>query len=239
MASTHVTCIRTAQGECCPWVRYSMAVGRRGWRTGWLMGGGRFMATTDRRVRRTRERLQHALLELVGERGYDAITVQDIADRADVGRTTFYLHYRSNDDLLIGCHEAIISKFPVHPLSREALQSPEAPPGMASAYRHLEDARALLYPIFQGYVKDGPVILRRIRESIAQRIETCLRAAFPEAGSTIPLDMLANCLAGAQLALIQWWLEKRRPCAAEDLAQAFHRLQRGAIREALGTKDGG
>ncbi len=69
------------------------------------------MTKTDRRVQRTRELLQKALIELVNERGYDALTIQDIVDRANVGRTTFYLHYSSKDDLFMSCHEAIVSEF--------------------------------------------------------------------------------------------------------------------------------
>ncbi len=199
------------------------------------------MTKTDRRVQRTRELLQKALIELIGERGYDAITIQDIVDRANLGRTTFYLHYSSKDDLFMSCHEAIVSEFhfgPLypHPLSREELLSPEAPEGMTRAYRHLKDAWVRLYPIFQG--KDGPLILRRIRDWSAQEIEANLRAAFAEADSTIPLDVLANYLAGAQIALVHWWLEKRQPHTPEKLAQTFQRLQRAAIRDAFGLRDG-
>ena len=195
---------------------------------------------TDRRVQRTRELLQKALIELISERGYNAITIQDIVGRANVGRTTFYLHYSSKDDLFMSCHEAIVSEFesgPLypHPLSREELLSPEVPAGMTRAYRHLEEARARLYPIFQG--KDGPLILRRIRDWSAQEIEANLRAVFAEAESTIPLDVLANYLAGAQIALVQWWLEKRHPHTPEEMAQTFHRLQRAAIRDAFGLRD--
>ncbi len=196
------------------------------------------MSKPDRRVQRTRELLQKALIELISERGYDAITIQDIVDRANVGRTTFYLHYSSKDELFIGCHEAMVSEFhfgPLYPLSREELLSPEAPPGMTSAYRHLEDVRGLLHRIFQG--KDSLLILRRIREWSAQEIAASLRAAFAEADSTIPLDVLANYLAGAQIALLHWWLEMRQPHTPENLAQAFHRLQRAAIQAAFGLRD--
>ena len=62
------------------------------------------MTKTDRRVQRTRELLQKTLIELITERGYDAITIQDIVDRANIGRTTFYLHYNSKDELLMSCH---------------------------------------------------------------------------------------------------------------------------------------
>jgi len=195
------------------------------------------MTKIDRRVQRTRGRLQKALIELIDEWGYEAITVQDIVDRANVGRTTFYLHYSNKDELFVSCHEAIISGFQsFHSLSREEMLLPEAPPGMISAYRHLDEARAMLNPIFQG--QNSLVILRRIRDRSAQQIEATLRAAFTEAGSTIPLDVLANYLAGAQIALVQWWLEKRRPHTAEALAQTFHRLQRAAIRDAFGLRGG-
>jgi len=105
------------------------------------------MAKTDRRVERTRELLQKALIELTRERGYEAITIQDIADRANAGRTSFYLHYRSKDDLFMSCHESIVSEFqsgPLysHPLSREELLSPEPRPTKALAYRHLAEADA-------------------------------------------------------------------------------------------------
>jgi AcrR family transcriptional regulator len=197
------------------------------------------MTKTDRRVQRTRELLQKALIELISERGYDAITIQDIVNRANIGRTTFYLHYTSKDDLFMSCHEAVVSQFhfgPLYPLSREELLSPEAPPGMALAYQHLEGARVLLYSIFQG--KDSLLILRRIRDWSAQEIEASLRAAFAETDSTIPLDVLANYLAGAQIALLQWWLTKRHSHTPENLAQTFHRLQRAAIRDAFGLRNG-
>lgn len=196
------------------------------------------MIKTDRRVQRTRERLQKALIELISERRYDALTIQDIVDRANVGRTTFYLHFSNKDELFITCHEAIVNEFQfgsLYHLSREELLSPKAPPGLIAAYRHLEDARALLSPIFQG--KDSQLLLRRIRERSAQHIEVSLRAAFAQVDSAFPIDVLANYLAGAQIALMQWWLEKRRPHTPEKVAESFHRLQRAAILDAFGQTD--
>jgi AcrR family transcriptional regulator len=183
-------------------------------------------------MQRTRELLQKALIELISEREYATIKIQDIVDRANVGRTTFYKHYNSKDELFMSCHEVMISEFhpgPFHPLSQEELLSPDIPTEMTSAYQHLEQRRAQLYPVFQG--KDSPWILRQIRDRSAREIEANLRLAFGETKTTIPLDLLANYLAGAQIALVQWWLEKRRPHTAEQLTQTIHLLQRAAIRE--------
>src|SRR5712692_10720924 len=53
----------------------------------------------DRRVPRTKAMLQHALNSLILKKGYEAITIKDICDAANVGRSTFYAHYTSKDDL--------------------------------------------------------------------------------------------------------------------------------------------
>lgn len=194
------------------------------------------MAKTDRRVQRTRELLQKTLIELMRERDYDSITIQEIVDRANIGRTAFYLHYGNKDDLFLSCHEAVIHSFEfgaLYPRSREALLASQAPSSMTAAFQHLEGARGLLYPIFQG--KDNLVTLRRmLRDWSAQEIEASLREVFSEADSTIPFDLLATYLAGAQISLLHWWLEKHQPYSAEQLAQTFHRLQRAAIRDAFG-----
>ena len=198
------------------------------------------MAKTDRRIERTREQLQKALLDLINERDYDAITIQDIVDRANLARTTFYVHYTSKDDLFMSCHTLIVTAFRAgplsHPISREELLSPEPSAGMIALSRHLEAGRARLYPMFQG--KDGALILRRIRDLSAKEIEANLHATFADTDSRIPLDLLATYLAGAQMALMQWWLEKRQPHDPEKLAQTLHRLRRAAIRDAFGLGDG-
>jgi AcrR family transcriptional regulator len=150
----------------------------------------------DRRVKRTREILQSSLIELMSEGSYDAITIQDIVDRANVGRTTFYLHYNSKDELFLSCHESMVREFRIgllHPLSKEDLLSPEIPKGLKLAYRHLEEARAMLHSVFQG--KDSLLLLRQLRDWNAQQIESNLRAAFSAADSTIDLSgRRADCI---------------------------------------------
>ena len=56
---------------------------------------------TDRRIQRTRQSLRNALLELIKEKGFDAISTEEITERANVGRATFYLHYKDKEDLLL------------------------------------------------------------------------------------------------------------------------------------------
>ena len=62
----------------------------------------------DRRVQRTRQLLNRALMELIVEKGYDSVTVQDIIDRANLGRSTFYAHYQDKDDLLFSGIDEVV-----------------------------------------------------------------------------------------------------------------------------------
>ena len=102
------------------------------------------MAKPDRRVQRTRELLQKTLIELMQERGYESITIQEIVDRANIGRSAFYLHYANKDELFMNCHEVMISQFhigPLYPLSREELLSSEVPPGISTELCHAQEIR--------------------------------------------------------------------------------------------------
>lgn len=196
------------------------------------------MTKTDRRVQRTRDLLHQALIALIHERGYADLSVQDIVDRARVGRTTFYLHYGSKDELFISCHDAILTTFQTElhgPLARDALLAADAPAGMLVAYRHLAEVGARLAPMFHG--PESMLLVRRMRDRSAAALEASVRAAFDPAHSRIPLELLATSLAGAQIALLQWWLEQRRPHTPDMLAQTFHRMRRAAICDAFGLSD--
>ena len=78
------------------------------------------------------------------------------------------------------------------------------------------------------------MILKQIRDRSAKEIEANLRAVMHKVDDSMPLDILAGYLAGAQLALVLWWLEKRRAHTSKDIVQALHRLQRAAIQDVLG-----
>src|SRR5574341_140916 len=55
----------------------------------------------DRRIQRTKQALREALMQLIKEKGYDSISVEEITQKANIGRATFYLHYKDKEDLLI------------------------------------------------------------------------------------------------------------------------------------------
>ena len=74
----------------------------------------------DRRVQKTRQILQKAIIELIIEKGFDSITVQDILDKANVGRSTFYAHYQDKGELLHSCFDELHKLLEDHAVSLSA-----------------------------------------------------------------------------------------------------------------------
>lgn len=97
-------------------------------------------ASNDRRVRRTRAALQRALHDLVLEKRYESITITDILDRADVGRSTFYTHFTDKDDLLLSALDHITAEIDA---ATHADGTIDTTPLFAHAGTHIELYRAL------------------------------------------------------------------------------------------------
>lgn len=190
-------------------------------------------ATTDRRVERTRRTLRAALMELIAERGYEGLSVQDIVERADVGRATFYLHYPDRERLLVDCIEQVAVELSARLGGLE---------GASIEARALELTRALFthvgeqagfYRVLLG--ERGVALLGvRVRQLTAATIEAELRAAFaPPPGREPPYAALAQHTAGALLALLAWWLETGAPASPDELAALHWRLAAPGVAAVL------
>src|SRR5271170_3820458 len=101
-------------------------------------------AKTDRRIQRTRQLLRESLIELILEKGYDAVTVQDITDHANLGRATFYLHYRDKEELLLQSLKATFDELAarIGPLTPNTLSELTIPPAIL-AFQHAAEHRDL------------------------------------------------------------------------------------------------
>lgn len=189
---------------------------------------------TDRRVQRTRELLRSALMQLIDEKGYDAVTIQDITERANLGRTTFYLHYQSKDDLLVDHHAEFEIQIPMAEWSQDTTLSDDAIAGLVHYLQSFAEQRSMYVAIVRS--KDGELIMRGIHEQLVKNLQTTLTTAFPEQKSTMPLDILCNYLAGAQISLIDWWMMNQTDHDALMLARMIQRLQYAAIKDAYGLE---
>ena len=176
----------------------------------------------DRRVRRTKQRLNDALESLIIEKGYDKITVQDLIDRADVGRSTFYAHYETKDDLLVSWTQ-LADDLELH-MAQGQTDAGSTMPSLA-LFRHLSEYHHLYKAMLGSRGIDivtemvHGVLLRHARSGLERR---------PDASdqTTIPIEVRAGFLASSLLALLTWWLDNDMPYPPESMDQMYHELTR-------------
>jgi AcrR family transcriptional regulator len=193
------------------------------------------MNSPDRRVQRTRKSLQDALRQLFSEKGYDAITVQDILDRANVGRATFYAHYQNKEDLFLAHHQEFNEELGLRRWTSEQLLASEPPERLITFLDLLNQNRSAYHVIANS--RDANRIWRAMKTFVAANLADSLRSAFGDTTSRIPLDALTEYIASAQLGLIGWWMEQRTPYTARQIAAMLHRLQRAAIQGAFDSAE--
>lgn len=179
----------------------------------------------DRRVRRTRHQLGDALRELIIEKPYETITIQDITDRADVNRATFYLHYGTKDELLVTSLTEIFDELVTQIGAKaEGLPPWESMVHAQVLFEHVDENFALYQAVLGqnglGYV------MHRILAYIATHEEQELREYVKNAPVTLPLPIpiMARHVAGSIFALTSWWVENNRPYSPAEMAQMLLRL---------------
>jgi AcrR family transcriptional regulator len=160
-------------------------------------------AIEDVRVRRTRKLLQQAFIELTVEKGFAALTVSDITERAMVNRSTFYRHYLDKYDLLEQYMNEIY----------ELTASQDAP---LTLLKHIQQL-ANFYRVMLG-PKGDPLFAQRFRQNTEQRFRSSSAQALTEPGSNEPpVDLRLSCIAYAGLGATTWWLEQEQLCSPEQL----------------------
>ncbi len=193
----------------------------------------------DRRVVRTRQALRDALMALVTEKGYEAITIQEIADRADVNRATFYLHFRDKEELLLSSLRELYDALGATvPSAASAEQMGKAIAGVLCDpidFRHIA-AHADFYRAIIG--KHGSTAFRAMIQAYLEQIfkDTVVQPLMSLGQErSIPLDLIASYLAGAEIGVIVWWLRNNLASAPEDMAQQVYRLTVFGVPRALGV----
>ena len=200
----------------------------------------------DRRVHRSRRLLREAFLSLVLEKGYDVVTVEDITERADLGRTTFYLHYRDKDELLLECLDQVASELIQEVQERglwDKLRNPEVDaaglPIQAPLVTVFEMAKqkADLYRIilrgeggYKAQIRLHQIITANILALIKERIAAVGAHAQPQ----VPLEVIATFYASALLGLINWWLEIPNSYTPAEMGDMFRNLYFKGARQVMG-----
>jgi len=180
----------------------------------------------DRRVERTRRVLREALIALILERGWDAVTVRDICDRADVGRSTFYTHFVDKEDLLVGG----LDDLGKHLREQFAAIGGPGPLGfLRGLIEHVVEQKKLFRAIIGK--RGGHVVQQKFRAQLVELVQADLAGIVPEGAER---DMAAHFIAGALMDVLTWWLDARRPVEPTEIERMFLRMAKPSV-EALMT----
>lgn len=171
----------------------------------------------DLRVRKTRRNLQQALISLILQRGYDSVSIQDIADEAETARITFYRHYRDKEELLTACLNDLYDDLAqrTERLTPQMLASDQSP--VRTFYEHILEHETLYRILFSS--RGSQTVMQRLRHHMASFALSTLGNLNHAPIGEIPVDVLAYHVAGAQIGLAMWWLDQGKPYPAEYMAR--------------------
>ena len=181
------------------------------------------MDRNDRRVKRTQHLLAEALIALTLAKGYEAVTIRDITERADVGYATFFRHYPDKEALFQDVIEVVLAEL-IELLQRQTPDGDGEAEGLlifSYVQEHTELCRVLLSN------RGSIALLNRIR---AVGVRSALQEHAPLDGSPIPPEIAANHLVASSIALIQWWLEQDMPYPPARMAAIYNTLIVAPIR---------
>ena len=180
-----------------------------------------FTKKMDARVRRTRDALGDALVALMQEKPFDSITVQDVLDRAEVGRSTFYTHYSDKDDLLMSDADEFFEGISMA-LSAHGDKSDRVFP-VKEFFEHIVDAKQFVEALkSSGKLHENFELAQgHFARGIEKRLTELPRgAAIPE--SERPVRSFAH--AGALLSLLTWWIDRGMKETPAEMDRLFHQM---------------
>jgi AcrR family transcriptional regulator len=189
----------------------------------------------DRRVQRTHQLLNHALLSLIQEKGFEALTVQDIIDRANVGRSTFYAHFADKEDLFLRGFDSLSTDLKER--QRQALREGTGSEDRTFAFSHEVFAHANDHrDIYRAMVgkQSGAIITRHFQDLLLElvREDVKVMAGRGKHGAAA-VEAVAQYVAGALNGLMSWWMDGKMRLSVEEVNALFRRMAIPAVKAAL------
>ncbi|MBZ0282000.1 MAG: TetR/AcrR family transcriptional regulator [Anaerolineae bacterium] len=172
------------------------------------------MDKIDRRIKRTQKLLAEALVTLASQQGYDAVTIKDITDYADISYSTFFRHYPDKDTLLMGILQSVVEEM------RELVRGRYSPEKSGTIlFEHVAENHDL-YQVLLGGLNSSAMV-QQVQSLIAAEV---LPALNPLTDELIPREIVANHVAASALALVKWWLDHQMPYPAEQMGSIYAAL---------------
>jgi AcrR family transcriptional regulator len=175
----------------------------------------------DRRTRKTRQQLRSALLSLLKEKRYEEISVQDIIERADVARSTFYIHYVDKDDLLTG-RQGIFAQNLGQQLMSHTREKGDPVFSSRAWFAHIQAQEPILKVIARDSAMD--LAMKTLREMIHRSVEEGMQAHALVENASVPFSAIVDYLTDTLMTLIKWWFKDGMKYTPEQMDEMFRRL---------------
>lgn len=179
----------------------------------------------DRRIQKTRKQLRDSMMELILDRGYDDISIQDVTDRANLGRATFYLHYREKDELYADVIRSMAEEY------FASLPKPDPKKVQLFNAQHLKQLFNFVENHYDFYriiiIGRGAMLTFMVLTDIAKEYILKLAKTYSpdfEEIIGIPSDFWLNFNASTLMSTIFWWLENNMPYSADEMARMYEKM---------------
>jgi AcrR family transcriptional regulator len=172
------------------------------------------MEVQDRRVRRTQHLLAEALIALTLEKGYEAVTIRDITERADIGYATFFRHYRDKDELLKDVLDVVLNE--LNELLCTPLPAADPTTTGVLLFRYVQEHEEVVRVLLKSHT------LRQ--NSIQAATLSTISKTMPQPDSIVPPEIAAHHIVASTMTLIEWWLDHQMPYPAERMGMIYAEL---------------
>jgi len=186
----------------------------------------------DRRVQRTRQLLHGSLMALIQETGFEGLSVQEIIDRANVGRATFYAHFDSKEDLLASGIENLRESLKQR--QRQALSAGGSDERLFAFSRELFIHANEHRVVFRAMVgqRSGAVVQQMLQKMLVDLVREEVKRTWAEKENEMPREAVSQFIGSGLFGLLMWWGNGKMRMAVDDVDAVFRRLAIPALKAA-------
>jgi len=182
----------------------------------------------DLRVRRTQKMIFNAFIKLVGQKGYDAVTIQDIADEAMINRATFYAHYKDKMDLYDQILDHFIQTFASviedeKVFTHRTLHIPRVELILTRFYEEMKSRHTSLYSLFEG--SSNEILQKKFSQVLREKYQTLFQTLrITENDLEVPIDFVIEYMTGIFTSTLRWWMNTDYDMTAKQMAKLVVKL---------------
>ncbi len=174
----------------------------------------------------TRKSLIQAAVELVLEKGYEAVTIQDITDRADIGRGTFYIHFKDKEEVIWTAIQGLCLELEqaAHQQYKDNIPDQWEYYGLLYIFSQVEKNRDLFRVCFSA--QGSTALTRRAQDLLVNIFQRDLQNQpfLRDSTSDVPAEIIAQMMTGLIIRMIVWWLETPNQYSAEQMAGMLYQV---------------